>query len=376
MKFNVLSKADHSNARAGTFETDHGRVNTPVFMPVGTLGTIKGLNTRELEKEVDSQMLLANTYHLFLRPGVDVLEASGGLHRVINWERPILTDSGGYQVFSLSANRKLTREGAFFQSNIDGSRHTFTPENMVDIQRSMGSDIMMAFDECPPYPCEYDYARESMELTHQWLERGIRRYRETEPLYGHRQFLFPIVQGSVYRDLRQESARFISQTDQAGYAIGGLSVGEPAHMMYEMVEVVNEILPHDRPRYLMAVGTPANILEAIDRGVDMFDCVMPTRNGRNGMLFTREGIINIRNAKWKNDFSVIDPDGTSFVDGFYSKAYVRHLMYSNEMLGAMIASQHNLAFYIWLVEEARKNILNNTFRQWKKNIMENVTRRI
>jgi queuine tRNA-ribosyltransferase len=376
MKFNVLSKADHSNARAGTFDTDHGRVNTPVFMPVGTLGTIKGLNTRELEREVDSQMLLANTYHLFLRPGVDVLEASGGLHRFINWEKPILTDSGGYQVFSLSANRKLTREGAFFQSHIDGSRHTFTPENVVDIQRSMGSDIMMAFDECTPYPCEYDYARESMQLTHQWLERGIRRYRETEPIYGHRQFLFPIVQGSVYRDLRQESARFISQTDQAGYAIGGLSVGEPAHMMYEMVEVVNEILPQDRPRYLMGVGTPVNILEAIDRGVDMFDCVIPTRNGRNGMLFTREGIINIKNLQWKNDFSPIEEGGASYVDEHFSKAYLRHLTVAGEITAAQIATLHNLSFYMWLVREARRQIQNNHFHTWKKEMVEKLNRRI
>ena len=345
-------------------------------MPVGTVGTIKGLNTRELEKEVDSQMLLANTYHLFLRPGMDVLEESGGLHRFINWERPILTDSGGYQVFSLSANRKLTREGAFFQSHIDGSRHTFTPENVVDIQRSIGGDIMMAFDECTPYPCDYNYAKESMDLTHHWLERGIQRYQQTPPLYGHNQYLFPIVQGSVYKDLRQQSARFIGETDQAGYAIGGLSVGEPVDMMYDMVEVVNEILPEDRPRYLMGVGTPVNILEAIDRGVDMFDCVIPTRNGRNGMLFTREGIINIKNLQWKNDFSPIEENGASYVDEHFSKAYLRHLTISKEITAAQIATLHNLSFYMWLVKEARKQIQNQTFHSWKNEMVEKLNRRL
>jgi len=376
MKFNVVSKSSHSKARAGVFHTDHGEVQTPLFMPVGTAGTIKGLNTRELEKEVESQMLLANTYHLFLRPGIDVVEESGGLHRFINWTRPILTDSGGYQVFSLSANRKLTREGAFFQSHIDGSRHTFTPENVVDIQRSIGADIMMAFDECTPYPCDYDYAKESMDLTHHWLERGIKRYQQTGPLYGHNQYLFPIVQGSVYKDLRQESARFISQTDQAGYAIGGLSVGEPADMMYDMVEVVNEILPENRPRYLMGVGTPVNILEAIERGVDMFDCVMPTRNGRNGMLFTREGIINIKNLQWKNDFSPIEEGGASYVDRHFSKAYLRHLIISKEITGAQIATLHNLSFYMWLVKEARIQIQNHTFPSWKRQMVEKLNRRL
>jgi len=376
MKFNVLKKASHSHARAGEFQTGHGLVKTPVFMPVGTAGAVKGLNTRELEKEVDSQMLLSNTYHLFLRPGIEVLESSGGLHRFVNWERPILTDSGGYQVFSLSANRKLTREGAFFQSHIDGSRHVFTPENVVDIQRSMGADIIMAFDECTPYPCEYGYARESMDLTHHWLKRGIQRYNATGPLYGYDQYFFPIVQGSVYRDLRQQSARVISETGQAGYAIGGLSVGEPAHMMYEMVEVVNEILPEDRPRYLMGVGTPENLLEAIDRGVDMFDCVIPTRNARNGMLFTREGIINIKNLKWKNDFSPIDEDGESYVDHHFSKSYLRHLITSREITAGQIATLHNLNFYMWLLKEARKQIQNDTFSTWKKEMVEKLSRRL
>lgn len=376
MKFNVLSKSAHSKARAGVFHTDHGEVNTPLFMPVGTAGTIKGLNTRELEKEVESQMLLANTYHLFLRPGMDVLEESGGLHRFINWKRPILTDSGGYQVFSLSANRKLTREGAFFQSHIDGSKHTFTPENVVDIQRSIGADIMMAFDECTPYPCEYRYAKESMHLTHHWLERGIKRYQQTTPFYGHSQYLFPIVQGSVYKDLRQASARFISETDQAGYAIGGLSVGEPAHMMYDMVEVVNEILPESRPRYLMGVGTPVNILEAIDRGVDMFDCVIPTRNGRNGMLYTREGMINIKNLQWKNDFSPLEENGASYVDRYFSRAYLRHLTISKEITAAQIATLHNLSFYMWLVKEARAQIQTQTFHSWKKEMIDRLNRRL
>lgn len=376
MKFKVLSKSDQSEARAGVFQTGHGEVQTPVFMPVGTVGTIKGLNTRELEKEVESQMLLANTYHLFLRPGIDVLEQAGGLHRFVNWNRPILTDSGGYQVFSLSSNRKLNQEGAHFQSHIDGSRHTFTPENVVDIQRSIGGDIIMAFDECTPYPCQYSYARASMELTHHWLERGIKRYHQTKPLYGHPQYLFPIVQGSVYKDLRQQSARFISQTDQAGYAIGGLSVGEPAHMMYEMVEVVNNILPKDRPRYLMGVGTPVNILEAIDRGVDMFDCVIPTRNGRNGMLYTREGMINIKNLQWKNDFSPIEKNGASYVDEHFSRAYLRHLTISKEITAAQIATLHNLSFYMWLVKQARIQIQNHTFRPWKKEMVEKLSRRL
>ena len=376
MKFNIVKKAGQSCARAGEFQTGHGKVKTPVFMPVGTVGTIKGINTRDLEKEVGSQMLLSNTYHLFLRPGTEVLEESGVLHRFINWDKPILTDSGGYQVFSLSSNRKLTREGAFFQSHIDGSRHTFTPENVVDIQRSMGSDIMMAFDECTPYPCDYQYAKESMELTHHWLTRGIERYRQTRSRYGYDQFFFPIVQGSVYQELRKESARFISETDQAGYAIGGLSVGEPEHMMYDMVEVVNEILPEDRPRYLMGVGTPTNILEAIDRGVDMFDCVIPTRNGRNGMLFTRKGVINIKNLKWKNDFSPIDEEGESYVDHHFSKAYLRHLINAREITAGQIATLHNLSFYMWLVKEARQQIQNDTFSTWKKQMVEVLNTRL
>ncbi len=376
MKFNVLKKAGNSQARAGAFQTDHGEVATPVFMPVGTLGTIKGINTRELEKEVDSPMLLANTYHLLLRPGTGVLEEAGGMHRFINWKRPILTDSGGYQVFSLSSNRKLSREGAHFQSHIDGSHHTFTPENVVDIQRSIGADIIMAFDECTPYPCDYQYAKASMDLTHHWLTRGIERYRQTQPYYGHNQYLFPIVQGSVYSDLRKESARFISETDQAGYAIGGLSVGEPAHMMYDMVEVVNEILPPDRPRYLMGVGTPVNILEAIDRGVDMFDCVIPTRNGRNGMLFTQEGIINIKNLQWKNDFSPLEADGASYVDQHFSRAYLRHLTIAKDITAAQIATLHNLSFYKWLMQQARQHIFHGSFPEWKKQMVEKLSQRL
>jgi queuine tRNA-ribosyltransferase len=345
-------------------------------MPVGTLGTVKGVNTRELNKEVVSQMLLANTYHLFLRPGVDVLGEAGGIHKFINWDRPILTDSGGYQVFSLSDNRKLTDEGAHFRSHIDGSKHLFTPENVIDIQRTIGADIIMAFDECTPYPCEYEYAKESMELTHKWLSRCIKQMNETNPKYGYDQFLFPIVQGSVYKDLRETSAKFIRETDMPGYAIGGLSVGEPAEMMYDMTEVVNEILPEDKPRYLMGVGTPANILESIDRGVDMFDCVIPTRNGRNGMLFTKEGIINIKNEKWRKDFSPIEEIGESYVDQHFSKAYLRHLIISKEMLAGQIATLHNLSFYMWLVKEARTNILAGSFKSWKTEMVEKLNRRL
>ncbi len=376
MHFNLVHSQSSSKARAGWMKTGKGFIETPVFMPVGTAGSVKGIHQSDLSDDIHAQIILGNTYHLFLRPGNDIIRQAGGLHHFINWQKPVLTDSGGYQVFSLSEIRKIKEEGVEFQSHIDGSKHFFTPENVVDTQRIIGADIIMALDECTPYPCDYKEARKSMELTHRWLSRGIKHFNHTKPLYGYDQVIFPIVQGSVYADLRKESAKFIAESNCHGNAIGGLSVGEPEEEMYAMIEIVNDILPEEKPRYLMGVGTPANILEAIDRGVDMFDCVMPTRNGRNGMLFTREGIINIRNAKWKNDFSVIDPHGTSFVDGYYSKAYLRHLMYSNEMLGAMIASQHNLAFYIWLVEKARENIMNNTFRQWKQNMTENITKRI
>jgi queuine tRNA-ribosyltransferase len=372
MKFNLIQKENHSDARAGEITTDHGKINTPVFMPVGTLGTVKGVNPRELKEEVQSSMLLTNTYHLFLRPGTEILQSAGGIHNFINWDLPVLSDSGGYQVFSLSQNRKLTKEGAHFQSHIDGSRHLFTPENVVDIQRAIGADLIMAFDECTPYPCDYKPARESMELTHHWLDRGVARFKGTTPLYGYEQSFFPIVQGSVYKDLRKESARFISDTDMEGYAIGGLSVGEPVNLMYEMVEVVNEILPADRPRYLMGVGTPENILESIHRGIDMFDCVIPTRNGRNGMLFTKNGIINIKNLKWKNDFSPIEEGGESYVDHFFSKAYLRHLTIAKEITAAQIATLHNLSFYKWLVNKAREQILNGSFNTWKKEMTEKI----
>ncbi|MBS3770950.1 MAG: tRNA guanosine(34) transglycosylase Tgt [Bacteroidales bacterium] len=372
MKFNLIQKENHSDARAGEITTDHGKINTPVFMPVGTLGTVKGVNPRELKEEVQSSMLLTNTYHLFLRPGTEILQSAGGIHNFINWDLPVLSDSGGYQVFSLSQNRKLTKEGAHFQSHIDGSRHLFTPENVVDIQRAIGADLIMAFDECTPYPCDYKPARESMELTHHWLDRGVARFKGTTPIYGYEQSFFPIVQGSVYKDLRKESARFISDTDMEGYAIGGLSVGEPVNLMYEMVEVVNEILPADRPRYLMGVGTPENILESIHRGIDMFDCVIPTRNGRNGMLFTKNGIINIKNLKWKNDFSPIEEGGESYVDHFFSKAYLRHLTIAKEITAAQIATLHNLSFYKWLVNKAREQILNGSFNTWKKEMTEKI----
>jgi len=376
MNFTIISQENNTKARSGEFYTAHGKVHTPVFMPVGTLGSVKGINQRDLRDEISSQMLLSNTYHLFLRPGLEVLQNAGGLHQFINWERPILTDSGGYQVFSLSDNRKLTEEGAYFRSHIDGSKHFFSPENVVDIQRTIGADIMMAFDECTPYPCEYDYAKSSMKLTHSWLKRGIDRFHETDPKYGYEQYFFPIVQGSVYEDLRKQSAQFISEVAAEGYAIGGLSVGEPAYMMYDMIEVVNDILPESKPRYLMGVGTPVNILEAIDRGVDMFDCVMPTRNGRNGMLFTKNGVINIKNSKWKNDFSVLEEHGESFVDQYYSKAYVRHLFSAKEMLGSQIATLHNLSFYMWLVRTAKEKINEGNFVSWKNEIIGKLDQRL
>jgi len=376
MRFKILHSDSETKARAGVFDTDHGSIPTPIFMPVGTTGTVKGVHQADLKNVVRSPIILGNTYHLFLRPGIDVIGNAGGIHRFIHWDGAVLTDSGGYQVFSLSEQRKLTPEGAVFRSHIDGTMHTFTPENVVDIQRTIGADIIMAFDECTPWPCDHDCVRTSMELTHSWLERGRKRYLETEPLYGYPQSWFPIVQGGTYADLRRQSATKIAEADMDGNAIGGLSVGEPEELMYEMIEVVNGILPAEKPRYLMGVGTPANILESISRGVDMFDCVMPTRNGRNGQLFTREGIINIKNEKWKNDFSPIDPEGDSYVDQQYSKAYLRHLIISGELLGAQIASLHNLRFYLWLMEEARGRILNGEFASWMKEMVSKLSIRL
>jgi len=376
MKFQLIHKDPGSSARTGRIDTRHGSFYSPVFMPVGTGGTVKGVHKRELKEDINAPIILGNTYHLYLRPGIDVLEKAGGLHAFMNWDRSILTDSGGYQVFSLAEIRRIKEQGAFFQSHIDGSKHTFTPENIVDIQRIIGSDIMMALDECTPYPCDYKYAEKSLGLTHRWLDRGIRQFRETNPKYSHEQSFFPIVQGSVYKDLRIRSAEYIAEKGMDGNAIGGLSVGEPVEDMYAMTEVVNSILPEDKPRYLMGVGTPANILESIALGVDMFDCVMPTRNGRNGMIFTSEGIINIKNAKWKNDFSPIDPGTEIFTSKQYSKAYLRHLVISNEMLGAQIASIHNLHFYLWLVGEARIKILSGEFSTWKNQIVKKLSARL
>lgn len=376
MRFSLEKTDQHSKARAGTIQTDHGAISTPVFMPVGTAGAVKAVHQTELRDDIGAQIILGNTYHLYLRPGQEVLRNAGGLHRFNSWDRPLLTDSGGYQVYSLSGNRKIKEEGVTFKSHIDGSKHFFSPEGVMDIQRVIGADIIMAFDECTPYPCDYQYARKSMGMTHRWLERCCTHFDATEPLYGYSQTLFPIVQGSVYKDLRQQSAEFIAGMNREGNAIGGLSVGEPAEEMYAMTDVVCEILPAEKPRYLMGVGTPVNILENIALGIDMFDCVMPTRNARNGMLFTSEGIINIRNRKWENDFSPIDSNGTSFVDSLYSKAYLRHLMISGEILGAQIASIHNLAFYLWLVNEARKEILLGTFRAWKDQMVLKLSNRL
>ena len=376
MEFKIEATAPYTSARAGEITTDHGKIPTPIFMPVGTVGSVKAVHMRELRDDIKAKIILGNTYHLYLRPGLDVLRQAGGLHKFNSWDRPILTDSGGFQVFSLSANRKLKEEGAWFRSHIDGSKHLFTPENVVDIQRVIGADIMMALDECAPGTADYDYAKKSLGLTHRWLARGWKHYNETEGLYGYKQAYFPIVQGCVYPDLRRESAKFISDLGAEGNAIGGLAVGEPTEKMYEMIEVVNDILPTDKPRYLMGVGTPANILEAIDRGVDMMDCVMPTRNGRNGMLFTPNGIMNMRNKKWADDFSPLDPGGPSYVDETYSKAYVRHLFISQEILAMQIASIHNLAFYLWLVGEARKHIIAGDFKTWKEEMIINVTRRL
>lgn len=376
MKFDLQYTDKKSKARAGKITTDHGEIETPIFMPVGTVGSVKAVHFHELEEDIKAQIILGNTYHLYLRPGLDVIENAGGLHKFNGWQRPILTDSGGFQVFSLSGTRKLTEEGAVFNSHIDGSKHIFTPEKVMDIERTIGADIMMAFDECTPGTSDYNYAKKSMELTHRWLDRCITRFNETTPKYGYQQSLFPIVQGCVFSDLRRKSAEFIASKNADGNAIGGLAVGEPAEKMYEMIEVVNEILPADKPRYLMGVGTPINILEAIERGVDMFDCVMPTRNGRNGMIFTSEGTINMRNEKWKNDFSPLDPNGTSYVDWRYSKAYVRHLIVSKEILGIQITSIHNLSFYLWLVREARKHIVEGDFSQWKSVMVEKLGRRL
>jgi queuine tRNA-ribosyltransferase len=374
--FTIEVRDKDTKARAGMLRTAHGDIPTPVFMPVGTTGTVKGILHRDLTGDINAKIILGNTYHLYLRPGTEIIRRAGGLHGFMSWDRPILTDSGGYQVFSLAENRKLTDEGAVFKSHIDGSRHIFTPENTVDIQRIIGADIIMAFDECTPWPCEYNYARKSLDLTHHWLDRAVKRFRETEPLYGKEQFLFPIVQGSTFDDLRRISAEKIASCEMVGNAIGGLSVGETADEMYRIIEVVNEILPEDKPRYLMGVGTPTNLLEAIDRGIDMFDCVMPTRNGRNGMLFTSNGTINIRNKKWMDDLNPVDPEGPSEVSRRYSKAYLRHLVMSGENLGAQIASIHNLAFYISLVSEARNKIMEGEFGRWKNQTVKRLSEKL
>lgn len=376
MNFELQKEDLNSNARAGLITTAHGTIETPIFMPVGTVGSVKAVHFHELENDIKAQIILGNTYHLYLRPGMDIIEKAGGLHKFNGWKRPILTDSGGFQVFSLSANRKLKEEGAYFRSHIDGSKHLFTPEGVVDIQRSIGSDIMMALDECPPGDSDYQYAKKSLALTLRWLRRGWDHYKATDGKYGYSQAYFPIVQGCVYKDLRQESAKFVADLGADGNAIGGLAVGEPTEKMYEMIEIVNEILPKDKPRYLMGVGTPANILEAIERGVDMMDCVMPTRNGRNGMLFTKNGIMNMRNKKWADDFSPIEIDGASEVDRMYSRAYLRHLFVSQEILAMQIASIHNLAFYLWLVGEARRHILAGDFKAWKDEIVVRVMQRL
>jgi queuine tRNA-ribosyltransferase len=376
VKFTLSANDSKSKARAGVVQTAHGDIETPIFMPVGTAGTVKAVHQRELEHDIQAQIILGNTYHLYLRPGTGLLEKAGGLHKFNGWSKPILTDSGGYQVYSLSDNRKINDEGVTFKSHIDGSKHLFTPENVMDIQRSIGADIIMALDECTPYPCEYDYAKKSLVITHQWLKRCVTRMDSTEPRYGYEQTLFPIVQGSVYKDLRIQSAEFIAAQNQQGNAIGGLSVGEPHELMYEMTDVVCNILPSDKPRYLMGVGTPENILECIALGVDMFDCVMPTRNARNGMLFTTQGIVNIRNEKWKDDLSPIDSELGGYASTFYSKAYLRHLIIGKEILGAQIATIHNLTFYLWLVKEARKQILNNTFAEWKNVMVKKVSARL
>jgi tRNA-guanine transglycosylase, queuosine-34-forming len=376
MFFNIVHADVDSNARAGVITTDHGCIETPIFMPVGTQGTVKAVHITELRDDIKAQIILGNTYHLYLRPGLDILEKAGGLHHFNSWERPILTDSGGFQVFSLAANRKLSDEGAEFRSHIDGSKHFFSPENVMDIQRTIGADIIMAFDECCPGDADYNYAKKSLALTELWLSRCVKRFSNTEPKYGYSQCLFPIVQGCVYPELRRQAAENVANTGAEGFAIGGLAVGEPTEKMYEMIEIVNEILPKDKPRYLMGVGTPVNLLEAIERGVDMFDCIMPTRNGRNGQLFTINGTMNMRNKKWADDFSPIDENGYSYVDTLYSKAYLHHLFKADEILALQIASIHNLAFYLWLVKEARSHIIANDFSLWKKNIVQKLNKRV
>ncbi|HEX5742992.1 MAG TPA: tRNA guanosine(34) transglycosylase Tgt [Flavobacteriaceae bacterium] len=376
MKFEIKGLDAKSSARAGSITTDHGVIETPIFMPVGTVGTVKGVHQKELKEEINPDIILGNTYHLYLRPQTAILEQAGGLHQFMNWDRNILTDSGGYQVYSLSERRKITEEGVKFKSHIDGSYHFFSPENVMEIQRTIGADIIMAFDECTPFPCEFNYAKRSMHMTHRWLKRCVEHLEKVPPKYGYNQTFFPIVQGSTFKDLRQQSAEFIASVGAEGNAIGGLSVGEPAEEMYEMTEIVCNILPKDKPRYLMGVGTPINILENIALGIDMFDCVMPTRNARNGMLFTAHGTINIKNKKWENDFSPIDEMGITYVDTYYSKAYLRHLFASNELLGKQIASIHNLGFYLWLVREARKHILAGDFATWKNQMVKQMDKRL
>ena len=376
MDFEILKTDEHTKARAGKITTSHGVIETPIFMPVGTVGSVKGVHQRELKDDINADIILGNTYHLYLRPQTPILEKAGGLHKFINWDRNILTDSGGYQVYSLAANRKIKEEGVKFKSHIDGSFHVFSPEKVMEIERSIGADIMMAFDECTPYPCEYGYAKRSMHLTHRWLDRCITHLEKVPPKYGYHQSLFPIVQGSVYKDLRTQSAEYIASKNADGNAIGGLSVGEPVEQMYEITELVCDILPKDKHRYLMGVGTPVNILENIALGVDMMDCVMPTRNARNGMLFTAKGIINIKNKKWEDDFSPIDPDGHTYVDTYYTKAYLRHLFAANEFLGKQIASIHNLGFYLWLVREARRQIVAGTFLTWKTKMVTDMSNRL
>ena len=376
MDFKLIKKDSASKARLGELTTAHGKIQTPIFMPVGTAATVKGVHQHEADKDTQAQIILGNTYHLYLRPGLEVLEKAGGLHQFMNWQKPILTDSGGYQVYSLSGKRKIKEEGVKFQSHIDGSYHLFTPENVMDIQRTIGADIIMAFDECTPYPCDYNYAKKSMHMTHRWLKRCCERFDSTEAKYGFEQSLFPIVQGSVYKDLRKQSAEKIASFEREGNAIGGLSVGEPHDLMYEMTEIVCKVLPEDKPRYLMGVGTPTNLLENIALGVDMFDCVMPTRNARNGMIFTSEGTINIKNKKWADDFSPIDENGTSYVDSSYSKAYVRHLFTVNEMLGKQITTLHNIRFYLWLMEQAREHLAARTFTVWKNKMVKKLDRRL
>ena len=376
MKFTLQHTDPKSQARAGSITTDHGVIQTPIFMPVGTVATVKGVHQHELRNDTKAQIILGNTYHLYLRPKLDILNQAGGLHKFINWDKPILTDSGGYQVYSLGKNRKIKEEGVTFKSHIDGSRHFFSPESAMDVQRTIGADIIMAFDECTPYPCDYHYAKRSMKMTHRWLKRCCNRFDATEGLYGYNQTLMPIVQGSTYKDLRRQSAEVIASFDREANAIGGLSVGEPAEEMYAMTEVVTEVLPKDKPRYLMGVGTPANILENIALGIDMFDCVMPSRNARNGQLFTSEGIMNIKNLKWANDFSPLDPNGTSYVDSQYSRAYLRHLFVSNELLAKQIATLHNIRFYLWLVEQAREHIIAGDFYDWKNMMVKKLVNRL